>query len=157
MSHGSEQLIQSKSAMASIYEPRKSNDKTLRVGIAHAHEPYIMPCSLKGFQVRDDCQMPGIAVEVMDFVLRKAGIPYVSVPLNISGVYGVLRENGTRSSYLGAMQKVCQTNTVDLALILGHCRYGGGRIYTNNVAHKRLRIYDTVLSRERHRHCAEGK
>lgn len=48
----------------------------------------------------------GIAVEILDFVLRKAGIAYVRVPLNISGVYGALANNGSWTGYLGAIQQM---------------------------------------------------
>lgn len=44
----------------------------------------------------------------MDFILRKAGIRYETVPLNITLQYGSLLENGTWTGYLGALQQVAQ-------------------------------------------------
>lgn len=52
-----------------------------------------------------DKELKGIAVETLDFVLRKARIAYERVPLYMDA-YGGLRENSTWSGYLGAIQQV---------------------------------------------------
>ena len=47
----------------------------------------------------------GIAVEIFDYVMRKAGIEYVRVPIEEHIDYGAYDENGTWSGYLGLMQQ----------------------------------------------------
>ena len=47
----------------------------------------------------------GIVVEVFDYVMRKAGIEYVRVPIEEHIGYGASDENGTWSGYLGLMQQ----------------------------------------------------
>ena len=41
-------------------------------------------------------------METLDFVLRKVGIAYKTIPLNTS-VFGASDENGSWSGYLGAI------------------------------------------------------
>ena len=47
----------------------------------------------------------GLSVEVFDYIMRKAHIEYVRVPLGIVFNYGDEYENGTWSGYLGAVQQ----------------------------------------------------
>lgn len=47
----------------------------------------------------------GIAVEIFDYVMRKAGIEYIRVPIRERLGYGTSDENGTWSGYLGLIQQ----------------------------------------------------
>ena len=96
----------------------------VRVGTAAPFEPLIMPCGVEDFSVRRDCARPGkllrwhrwpmkctamistgIVVEVFDYVMRKAGIEYVRIPIGERLGHGASDENGTWSGYLGLIQQ----------------------------------------------------
>ena len=49
--------------------------------------------------------LTGIAVEIFDYVMHKAGIEYIRVPIPKGIGYGALGENGTWNGYLGIMQQ----------------------------------------------------
>jgi hypothetical protein len=93
-----------------------SSLNVFRLGILQGDfEPYTYPCGRhiigsNAHVVTHNCRYPGIAIEAIDFTLRKLQLPYETVAIFEEDNCGALRPNTNRSDarvwtgYLGALQ-----------------------------------------------------
>src|SRR4051812_27902014 len=73
--------------------------RPLRIGIVPSEPPFMFDCftsTLSLTPIPIDCPMPGMAVEIMHFLLKSLNFEYTLVPLNVTqDGYGRPGPNGT--------------------------------------------------------------
>lgn len=127
--------------MAAIGIPQlEFNDMTkwklsrpIRIGVVPESPPFMFECAQYDLEVRrPNCTMPGIAVEMMHFLMSSLRFDYELVQLNVSaGVYG---RPGPNDTWIGErVRRLLASDSCRLPVGHTHrsCRYDYWRFYTD--------------------------